>query len=171
MHRSGRTGRAGKDGLTILMHTDSQIRTVRMIERDVGCKFELIGVPSPHDVLRSSSEQAREALSKVHPDLRSIFLPTAEMLLQEQGAHALAAAIAHLSGFTQPPASRSLITHQQVIYLVILGFSFWYWILNSSNCLYLEGMDDSPIHTPSEVGSWRPYNPRKYHGCPCCYLS
>eukprot|EP00250_Pteridium_aquilinum_P005217 c15347_g1_i1 orf=588-2879(+) len=113
VHRSGRTGRAGKQGITILMHTDSQIRTARIIERDIGCKFEVIGAPNSQDVLRASSEQARAALSKVHPDLMSMFLPTAEMLLQEQGAHALAAAIAHLSGFTQPPASRSLITHEQ----------------------------------------------------------
>ncbi|KAH7437048.1 hypothetical protein KP509_05G054100 [Ceratopteris richardii] len=113
VHRSGRTGRAGKEGITILMHTDSQMRTVRMIERDVGCKFEVIGVPSSQDVLRASSDQAQDALSKVHPDLTAVFLPTAEKLLKEQGATALAAAIAHLSGFTQPPASRSLITHQE----------------------------------------------------------
>lgn len=96
------------------MHADSQIRTVRTIERDIGCKFEIISAPSSHDVLRASSDQARDALSKVHPELKAVFLPTAERLLQEQGASALAAAIAHLSGFTQPPASRSLITHEQV---------------------------------------------------------
>ena len=114
MHRSGRTGRAGKDGITILMYTDSQLRTVKMIERDIGCKFELIKAPSPHDFLRASSEQAQEALNRVHPELRSAFLPMAEMLLQEQGAHALAAAIAYISGFIQPPSSKSLATQEQV---------------------------------------------------------
>ena len=151
------------------MHTDSQIRTVRMIERDVGCKFELISAPSPHDVLRSSSEQAREALSKVHPDLRSIFLPTAEILLQEQGAHALAAAIAHLSGFTQPPASRSLITHEQVIYFRCAWLHFS--VLDPNLCLILEGMDDSPIHTSSEMGCRRAIKPRGCHRCSWCHLS
>ncbi|XP_031505225.1 DEAD-box ATP-dependent RNA helicase 53, mitochondrial-like [Nymphaea colorata] len=39
VHRSGRTGRAGKKGSAILMYTEQQTRAVRVIERDVGCKF------------------------------------------------------------------------------------------------------------------------------------
>uniref|UniRef100_A0A0D6QX03 RNA helicase n=1 Tax=Araucaria cunninghamii TaxID=56994 RepID=A0A0D6QX03_ARACU len=40
VHRSGRTGRAGKKGTTILIYSDEHLRQVRMIERDVGCKFQ-----------------------------------------------------------------------------------------------------------------------------------
>ncbi|KAK8968821.1 DEAD-box ATP-dependent RNA helicase 53 [Platanthera guangdongensis] len=40
VHRSGRTGRAGNKGTTVLMFTEGQRRTVRGIERDIGCKFE-----------------------------------------------------------------------------------------------------------------------------------
>ncbi|XP_021812552.1 DEAD-box ATP-dependent RNA helicase 53-like [Prunus avium] len=39
VHRSGRTGRAGKKGSAILVYTQDQSRAVRTIERDVGCKF------------------------------------------------------------------------------------------------------------------------------------
>ncbi|KAK2377635.1 DEAD-box ATP-dependent RNA helicase 53, mitochondrial [Trifolium repens] len=39
VHRSGRTGRAGKKGTAILIYTDGQSRTLRTIERDVGCRF------------------------------------------------------------------------------------------------------------------------------------
>ncbi|KAK7372766.1 hypothetical protein VNO80_06154 [Phaseolus coccineus] len=39
VHRSGRTGRAGKKGTAILVYTEDQSRAVRVIERDVGCKF------------------------------------------------------------------------------------------------------------------------------------
>lgn len=39
VHRSGRTGRAGKKGTAILMYTMDQSRAVKGIERDVGCKF------------------------------------------------------------------------------------------------------------------------------------
>lgn len=39
VHRSGRTGRAGKKGSAILIYTTDQQRAVRGIERDVGCKF------------------------------------------------------------------------------------------------------------------------------------
>ncbi|PKI44604.1 hypothetical protein CRG98_034959 [Punica granatum] len=39
VHRSGRTGRAGKKGTAILIYTPDQTRAVRVIERDVGCRF------------------------------------------------------------------------------------------------------------------------------------
>ncbi|KAF8410050.1 hypothetical protein HHK36_002570 [Tetracentron sinense] len=40
VHRSGRTGRAGKKGTTVLIYTKAQRRAVSFIERDLGCKFE-----------------------------------------------------------------------------------------------------------------------------------
>lgn len=40
VHRSGRTGRAGRTGNAILIHTDQQIRQVKMIESDIGSKFK-----------------------------------------------------------------------------------------------------------------------------------
>lgn len=40
VHRSGRTGRAGKKGRAILIYTVDQSRAVRVIERDVGCRFK-----------------------------------------------------------------------------------------------------------------------------------
>ncbi|XP_066359253.1 DEAD-box ATP-dependent RNA helicase 9-like [Miscanthus floridulus] len=39
VHRSGRTGRAGKKGTAIAMYNYEQSRAVRVIERDVGSKF------------------------------------------------------------------------------------------------------------------------------------
>ncbi|KAM7502991.1 hypothetical protein LguiB_001895 [Lonicera macranthoides] len=39
VHRSGRTGRAGKKGSAILIYSSHQQRDVRGIERDVGCRF------------------------------------------------------------------------------------------------------------------------------------
>ncbi|KAJ4969345.1 hypothetical protein NE237_016046 [Protea cynaroides] len=113
VHRSGRTGRAGKEGNAILMFTSSQRRTVKSLERDVGCSFEFIGPPAIEEVLNSSSEQVVATLNGVHPDSIGFFIPTAEKLIEKQGSGALAAALAHLSGFSQPPSSRSLITHEQ----------------------------------------------------------
>lgn len=40
VHRSGRTGRAGRTGSAILIHTEQQIRQVKMIEGDIGSKFK-----------------------------------------------------------------------------------------------------------------------------------
>ncbi|XP_022135639.1 DEAD-box ATP-dependent RNA helicase 53-like [Momordica charantia] len=39
VHRSGRTGRAGKKGSAILIYSQDQSRAVRVIEREVGCRF------------------------------------------------------------------------------------------------------------------------------------
>ncbi|KAG8092914.1 hypothetical protein GUJ93_ZPchr0012g21862 [Zizania palustris] len=39
VHRSGRTGRAGKKGTAIVMYSNQQSRAIRMVENDVGCKF------------------------------------------------------------------------------------------------------------------------------------
>uniref|UniRef100_A0A7N0TYG8 Uncharacterized protein n=1 Tax=Kalanchoe fedtschenkoi TaxID=63787 RepID=A0A7N0TYG8_KALFE len=40
VHRSGRTGRAGKKGTAILIHTHDQMSDVKGIERDISCRFQ-----------------------------------------------------------------------------------------------------------------------------------
>ncbi|KAH0940082.1 hypothetical protein HID58_007543 [Brassica napus] len=113
VHRSGRTGRAGKEGSAILMHSSSQKRTVRSLERDVGCRFEFISPPSVGDVLEASADQVVATLNGVRPESIKFFSATAQKLHEEKGTDALAAALAHLSGFSQPPSSRSLLSHEQ----------------------------------------------------------
>ncbi|WCJ28686.1 DEAD-box ATP-dependent RNA helicase 53 [Euphorbia peplus] len=39
VHRSGRTGRAGKKGTVILMYSHNESRSVQTYEREVGCRF------------------------------------------------------------------------------------------------------------------------------------
>ncbi|KAL9659292.1 hypothetical protein QQ045_024097 [Rhodiola kirilowii] len=65
--------------------------------------------------------QVVSTLNGVHPDSVEFFIPTAQKLFEEQGTKALAAALAQLSGFSKPPTSRSLITHEQG--LVTLQFT------------------------------------------------
>ncbi|MCO5593070.1 hypothetical protein L7F22_047076 [Adiantum nelumboides] len=114
VHRSGRTGRAGKEGTAILMHTPYQRRTLGMLERELRCSFQTIEPPSALDVIKSSGEQAAAKVRGVHPDVRNIFLPTAEKLLSEEGIGAFAAAISHLCGYNEEMAFRSLLTHGTV---------------------------------------------------------
>lgn len=123
MHRSGRTGRAGKEGTAILMFTGSQRRTVKSLERDVGCKFEFITPPSVEQVLESSADQVVSTLAGVHPESTQYFMRTAQKLIDEQGVSALASALAALSGFSKPPSSRSLITHEQVSDTIVTFYS------------------------------------------------
>ena len=108
------------------MFTGSQRRTVRSLERDVGCRFEFVSPPSTEEVLESSAEQVVATLSGVHHESVEFFTPTAQKLIEEQGTSALAAALAQLSGFARPPSSRSLISHEQVeLQPSILNFLFF----------------------------------------------
>jgi ATP-dependent RNA helicase DDX21 len=112
VHRTGRTGRAGKTGTNILMFTSQQMRTMRTIESSVKCKFQMIGAPHVKDVMHASFESVKGVLDHVDSSLAAEFLPTAESLLEEKGPEVFAAALAHISGFSQLPPSRSLLTYE-----------------------------------------------------------
>ena len=63
LHRSGRTGRAGKSGTTIAMFRPNEAGYFRRIVRDVGAKnVEFIGPPGPQAVMSASAKQARAML-------------------------------------------------------------------------------------------------------------
>ena len=60
LHRSGRTGRAGKSGTTIAMFRPNESGYFRRIVRDVGAKnVEFIGPPGPQAVMSASAKQVR----------------------------------------------------------------------------------------------------------------
>ncbi|GKV15275.1 hypothetical protein SLEP1_g26072 [Rubroshorea leprosula] len=64
VHRTGRTGRAGKTGAAILIYTSDQARAVKVIERDVGCRFTEL----PRIAIEAGS---RDMLSNMSPGVRS----------------------------------------------------------------------------------------------------
>ena len=48
IHRSGRTGRAGREGVSICFYGPKGKEALRKVERSAGIKFELVGPPQPH---------------------------------------------------------------------------------------------------------------------------
>ncbi|MCH5326178.1 MAG: DEAD/DEAH box helicase [Duncaniella sp.] len=67
-HRSGRTGRAGKKGVSIaIIHSREQGR-LREIERTIGKKFELLKVPTPDHIIEKQLYNLADRLERVKVD-------------------------------------------------------------------------------------------------------
>ena len=115
VHRSGRTGRAGKKGVSICLFTPGQARDIINIERSVGhgFKFDLAGPPSMESVLHAIARTSAVA-SKSIPDMTSkYFKAAAESLLAEEGADpvdVVAKCLSAISRRSSDVVTRSLLT-------------------------------------------------------------
>ncbi|XP_056134580.1 nucleolar RNA helicase 2 [Lampris incognitus] len=101
IHRSGRTGRAGRTGVCICFYQRKEEEQLRYVENKAGITFKRVGVPTPNDIIKSSSKDAVRFLDSVPAAAIGYFKESAEKLIAERGAvDALAAALAHISGAT-----------------------------------------------------------------------
>uniref|UniRef100_H0VTG6 Nucleolar RNA helicase 2 n=1 Tax=Cavia porcellus TaxID=10141 RepID=H0VTG6_CAVPO len=123
IHRSGRTGRAGRTGVCICFYQHKEEYQLAQVEQRAGIKFKRIGVPSPTEIIKASSKDAIRLLDSVPPTAISHFKQSAEKLIEEKGAvEALAAALAHISGATSVD-QRSLINSEAGFVTMILRCS------------------------------------------------
>ncbi|CAN9506980.1 unnamed protein product [Ophioblennius macclurei] len=101
IHRSGRTGRAGRTGVCICFYQRKEEDQLRYVENKAGITFRRVGVPTANDIIKSSSKDAARFLDSVPATAIDYFRASAEKLIEEKGAvNALAAALAHISGAT-----------------------------------------------------------------------
>uniref|UniRef100_A0A668AQ42 RNA helicase n=1 Tax=Myripristis murdjan TaxID=586833 RepID=A0A668AQ42_9TELE len=101
IHRSGRTGRAGRTGVCICFYQRKEEEQLRYVENKAGITFKRVGVPTANDIIKSSSKDAVRFLDSVPVTAIGYFRASAEKLIEERGAvDALAAALAHISGAT-----------------------------------------------------------------------
>uniref|UniRef100_A0A7N6AVE2 RNA helicase n=1 Tax=Anabas testudineus TaxID=64144 RepID=A0A7N6AVE2_ANATE len=101
IHRSGRTGRAGRTGVCICFYQRKEEDQLRYVENKAGITFRRVGVPTANDIIKSSSKDAVRFLDSVPVAAIGYFRESAEKLIEERGAvDALAAALAHISGAT-----------------------------------------------------------------------
>lgn len=99
IHRSGRTGRAGRTGVCICLYQRKEEEQLRFVEHKAGLTFKHVGVPTATDIIKASSKDAIRFLDSVPASAIAHFRTAAENLIEERGAlDALAAALAHISG-------------------------------------------------------------------------
>ncbi|XP_041998456.1 DEAD-box ATP-dependent RNA helicase 7-like isoform X2 [Salvia splendens] len=137
IHRSGRTGRAGKTGIAVMLY-DPRKSNFSKIERESGVKFEHMSAPQPADIAKVAGAEAAEKIAEISDRVIPVFKDVAEELVKSSvlsPAELLAKALAKIAGYTEIK-SRSLLTSMENYVTVLLECG-------------------KPIYTPSMLNSSR----------------
>ncbi len=79
-HRSGRTARAGKSGMSIILANMKEARRIRYMETSLGAKIELIKVPSSKEVRRRKLAHFVEQIKETPQDSEFVQLVLPEVM-------------------------------------------------------------------------------------------
>lgn len=102
VHRIGRTGRAGRDGVAITLVEKSQIRQLRLIERHTGKRMQVQILPSLQETVEKRKENiAERLLAKCNGD-NSDYGDLIKDLLEKQTAENLLAAAINIILDSEP---------------------------------------------------------------------
>ena len=115
VHRSGRTGRAGRKGVCVTLYSPKTRHHLVEIERTTNNTFTWAGAPRPTDIMKARATTAADAVEKVNNSAIEHFLEAANTLAETMGGdrdRALAAALAKIAGYEDgPPPARSLLSN------------------------------------------------------------
>ena len=115
VHRSGRTGRAGAKGISVLLFQQNQARDIVRIERSLGhgFKFDLQGPPSSEAALNAAAKTSAIACQSVADETAEYFKEAASSLLANSGQSpedVVSRCLAAIARRTVQVESRSLLT-------------------------------------------------------------
>ena len=65
IHRSGRTGRAGRSGTCIILYSDKHEYQLKAVERKAGIKFKTLRAPQLQDIVLASARDAKKYVTLV----------------------------------------------------------------------------------------------------------
>ena len=82
VHRSGRTGRAGRKGVCVTLYSTRDRCMLQQIEFKTGNTIEWTGAPSPKSLLVASSQTAIDDAAAVDDQTLACFSEAAKTLLE-----------------------------------------------------------------------------------------
>ncbi|KAI3458243.1 hypothetical protein Pfo_014906 [Paulownia fortunei] len=109
IHRSGRTGRARKTGVAVMLYDPRKSNFSSRV------KFEHISAPQPADIAKAAGAEAAEKITEISDSVVPLFKAAAEELLNSSvlsPTELLAKALAKAAGYTEIK-SRSLLTSME----------------------------------------------------------
>lgn len=102
IHRSGRTGRAGRSGTCVCLYNARQEFALKEVEKKAGIKFQRVTPPQPHQLVQAAVNDAQRCLDDVPSKVLPSFKKYAkEMLATRPAEDVVAAALSYISGLTE----------------------------------------------------------------------
>ena len=102
IHRSGRTGRAGRSGTCVCLYNARQMMALKEVERRAGIKFQRVTPPQPHQLVQAAVSDAQRCLDEIPSKVLPSFKKYAKEMLENRPAvDIVAAALSYISGLTE----------------------------------------------------------------------
>ena len=110
VHRSGRTGRAGREGINAVLYRAGEEGKLLQLAKTIGIDFALEGSPTEEQMMQSRKEELSGVLDAVPAQSMDAFKDLAMEMHEARGWQALASALASLAGFNEGgPLSCSML--------------------------------------------------------------